>query len=110
MPGPGDIDSLLEVLDPDAWGEFVLGPGGTRAEPVVNGAERVARNLVRFWGEGATMVSLSGDGQAVLLGFIDRKLTAVLALNMRGERIQSVQVIADPFLLGFVAAQLPVLA
>jgi hypothetical protein len=56
------------------------------------------------------MVSLSGDGQAMLLGFIDRKLTAVLALNMRGERSQSVQVIADPFLLGFVAAQLPVLA
>lgn len=70
----------------------------------------VPPRLVRFWGEGATMVSLSGDNQAMLLGFIDRKLTAVLALNMRGERIQSVQVIADPFLLGFVAAQLPVLA
>lgn len=106
----GDIDGLLEVLDPHAWGEFVLGPGATRAEPVVTGAERVAGNLVRFWGEGATMVSLPGGGPLTLLGFVDRKLTAVLALNARGERIQSVQVIADPFLLDFVAAQLSALA
>lgn len=106
----GDIDSLLEVLDPDAWGELVLGPEATRREPVVTGAERVARNLVRFWGQGATLVSLSAAGQPALLGFVDRKLTAVLVLNMRGERIQAVQVIADPRLLDFVAAQLPALA
>ena len=106
----GDIDSLLEVLDPEAWGELVLGPEATRREPVVTGAERVARNLVRFWGEGATLVSLSAVGQPTLLGFIDRKLTAVLVLNISGERIQAVQVVADPRLLDFVAAQLPALA
>ena len=106
----GDIDNLLEVLDPDAWGELVLGPGATGREPVVTGAERVARNLVRFWGEGATLVSLSAAGQPTLLGFVDRKLTAVLVLNMHGERIKAVQVIADPRLLDFVAAQLPALA
>ncbi len=105
----GDIDSLLEVLDPEAWGELVLGPGATRREPVVTGAERVARNLVRFWGEGATLVSLSAAGRPALLGFVDRKLTAVLVLTMRGERILAVQVIADPLLLDFVAAQLPAL-
>jgi RNA polymerase sigma-70 factor, ECF subfamily len=78
----GDIDGLLEVLDPGAWGELVLGPETTRREPVVTGAKRVARNLVRFWGEGATLVSLSADGQPALLGFVDRKLTAVLVLNI----------------------------
>jgi RNA polymerase sigma-70 factor (ECF subfamily) len=103
----GDIDSLLQVLDPDAWGELVLGPEATGPEPVVTGAERVARNLVRFWGEGTTLVSLSAAGQPALLGFVDRKLTAVLVLSMHGERIQAVQVIADPRLLGFVATQLP---
>jgi hypothetical protein len=77
---------------------------------VVTGAERVARNLVRFWGEGATLVSLSADGQPVLLGFVDRKLTAVLVLIMRGERIQAVQVIEDPRLLDLVSARLPTLA
>ncbi|TVZ05942.1 RNA polymerase sigma factor SigI [Trebonia kvetii] len=106
----GDIGGLLEVLDPDAWGELVLGPEATRREPVIIGAERVARNLVRFWGEGATLVSLSAAGQPALLGFVDRKLTAVLVLNMHDERIKAVQVIADPRLLDFVAAQLPALA
>jgi RNA polymerase sigma-70 factor, ECF subfamily len=106
----GDIGSLLEVLDPGAWGELVLGPGATPRGPVVTGAERVARNLVRFWGEGATLVSLSAAGQPVLLGFVDRELTAVFVLIMRGELIQAVQVIADPQLLGFISAQLPKLA
>jgi RNA polymerase sigma-70 factor (ECF subfamily) len=103
----GDIDSLLTLLDPGAWGELVLGPHAPRHEAVVIGAERVARNLVKFWGEGTTLVSLSSAGQPALLGFVDRKLTAVLALVMRGERIQAVQVIADPQLLDFVRAQLP---
>jgi RNA polymerase sigma-70 factor (ECF subfamily) len=103
----GDIDSLLTLLDPGAWGELVLGPQAPRREAMVIGAERVARNLVKFWGEGTTLVSLSSPGQPALLGFVDRKLTAVLALVMRGERIQAVQVIADPQLLDFVSAQLP---
>ena len=106
----GDINSLLEVLDPDAWGELVLGPEAARRVAVITGAERVARNLVRFWGEGATLVSLSAAGQPALLGFVDRRLTAVLVLVMGGERIRAVQVIADPRLLEFVSAQLPALA
>jgi hypothetical protein len=36
---------------------------------------------------------------AVALGFVDRRLTAVLALVMRRERVQAVQVIADPRLV-----------
>jgi RNA polymerase sigma-70 factor, ECF subfamily len=106
----GDINSLLEVLDPDAWGELVLGPEATRRMTVITSAERVARNLVRFWGEGATLVSLSAAGQPALLGFVDRRLTAVLVLVMEGERIRAVQVIADPRLLEFVSTQLPVMA
>jgi RNA polymerase sigma-70 factor (ECF subfamily) len=103
----GDIDSLLEVLDPGAWGQLVLGPEAPQRQAVINGAERVARNLVRFWGEGATLVSLSAAGQPVLLGFVDRQLTAVLVLTIRRERIAAVQVIADPRMLEFVGAQLP---
>ena len=105
----GDIEGLLEVLDPDAWGELVPGPEAGRHDVVITGAGRVARNLVRFWGEGATLVSLSAAGQPALLGFVDRRLTAVLVLIMRGERIQAVQVIADPSVLEFVSAQLPAL-
>ena len=85
----------------------MLGPDAARRETVVTGAEQVARNLVRFWGEGGTLVSLSAVGQPVLPGFVDRRMTAVLVLIMRRERIQAVQVIADPRLLEFVSGQLP---
>jgi RNA polymerase sigma-70 factor (ECF subfamily) len=106
----GDIDGLLDVLAPDAWGELVPGRDTAGREVVVTGAERVARNLVRFWGEGTTLVSLPGTGQPVLLGFAGRRLTAVLVLVLRNESIQAVQVIADPRLLEFVGARLPALA
>jgi hypothetical protein len=41
------------VLAPDAWGDVDLGPGALTSA-VVTGAERVARKLLRFWGQGAT--------------------------------------------------------
>jgi RNA polymerase sigma-70 factor, ECF subfamily len=53
----GDLRSLLGVLAPDAWGDVDLGPGVTEFSGVFKGAKRVARNLLRFWGQGATLVS-----------------------------------------------------
>ncbi len=46
----------------------------------ITGAERVARNLLRFWGTGTTLVSLPVGGQPALLGFADRKLVGMLVL------------------------------
>jgi RNA polymerase sigma-70 factor (ECF subfamily) len=104
--GNGDIRGLLDVLAPDAWGQLDLGPSAG-PQPVVHGAERVARNLLRFWGEGATLVSVPAGAQPALLGFVGRELAGVLVFTMRGPVIQAVQVIADPSLLSFVSAQLP---
>jgi RNA polymerase sigma-70 factor (ECF subfamily) len=106
--GRGDLDGLLEVLAPDAWGYVDYGPGVARPHPVVTGGTRVARNLLRFWGPDATLVSFPGGAQPALLGFVGRELKGVLVLTMRGERIQAVHVIADPAELGFLAAQLAV--
>jgi hypothetical protein len=77
---------------------------------VVVGAERVARNLLRFWGQGQTLVSLPAGGQPALLGFSGRELAGVLVFTMRGEAIQAVHVIGDPRLLGFLSSQLSALA
>ena len=52
----GDL-GLLEVLAPNAWGNVDLGPG-VREVGVIREADRVAQNLLRFWGHGATLVSL----------------------------------------------------
>jgi RNA polymerase sigma-70 factor, ECF subfamily len=100
----GDLDGLLEVLAPDAWGDIDAGPADTRAVGVIRGAPRVARNLLRYWGPPATLVTLSGP--PVLLGFVDRALAGILVLTVRGDRIQAVHVIGDPRQLSFVSARL----
>jgi RNA polymerase sigma-70 factor (ECF subfamily) len=100
----GDLDGLLAVLAPDAWGDIDLGPGGP-VHDVVHGAGNVARNLLRFWGP-ATLVSQPLAGQPALLAFRDQSLAAVLVLGMRGEVIESVHVIADPRTLAALGLQL----
>ena len=102
----GDLDGLLQVLAPDAWGEFDGGPDDPRNRGVTRGAVRVARRLLYFWGPGTTLVTLPVAGQPALLGFIDRELAAVLDFTMRAEKIQAVHVIGDPRQLAFVGAQL----
>jgi len=102
----GDLAGLLAVLAPDAWGDVDLGPGaGRRPAPVV-GAEHVARNLLRYWGMGATLVSHPVGGQPAVLGFTGRELTGVLVFTLRGEVIQAVHVIGDPRKLSFLSSQL----
>lgn len=98
----GDLDGLLEVLAPDAWGDADLGPG---IQAPVTGAASVAGNLIRFWGPGATLVSYPG-GQPAILGFRGRQLAGILVLTMGDEAIQGVHVIGDPVQLGFLGSQL----
>jgi RNA polymerase sigma-70 factor (ECF subfamily) len=106
--GRGDLHGLLEVLAPDAWGEVDYGPGVPSPHGIVTGAMSVARNMVRFWGPEATLVSFPGGSQPALLGFIGRELTGVLVLTVRGERVQAIHVIADPAELRFLAIQLAI--
>jgi RNA polymerase sigma-70 factor (ECF subfamily) len=101
----GDLAGLLAVLAPDAWGDVDLGPGASPPAPVT-GAEDVARNLLRFWGQGATLVSCPAGGQPAVLGFTGRELTGVLVFTMRGELIQGVHAIGDPRKLSFLSLQL----
>jgi len=102
----GDLDGLLAVLAPDAWGDVDFGPAATEARSVIIGAENVAANLLRFWGPGSTLVSHPAGGQPALLGFHGRTLAALLVLRMRGEQVQAVHVIADPAQIGFLGRHL----
>ena len=102
----GDLDGLLEVLAPDAWGDVDLGPDAGRTPGVVTGAANVARNLLRFWGPDATLVTHPVMGHPALLGFRQGELAGLLVLTMRGEIIAGVHVIGDPRQLRFVRLQL----
>jgi RNA polymerase sigma-70 factor (ECF subfamily) len=101
----GELSGLLEVLAPNAWGDVDLGPG-VRDVGVFRGADRVAQNLLRFWGRGAALVSLPVGGQPAVLAFTGRELAGVLMFTMRGELIQAIHVIADPRKLDFLRSQL----
>jgi RNA polymerase sigma-70 factor (ECF subfamily) len=101
----GDLAGLLEVLAPDAWGDVDLGPG-VRDVGVFRGAGRVAQNLLRFWGHGATLVSLPVGGQPAVLAFTGQRLAGVLMFTIRGELIQAIHVVADPRKLDFLRSQL----
>jgi len=102
----GDLDGLLAVLAPDAWGDIDFGPAATEARSVITGAENVAANLLRYWGPGSTLVSHPAGGQPALLGFHGRTLAALLVLRMRGEQVEAVHVIADPAQIGFLGHHL----
>jgi RNA polymerase sigma-70 factor (ECF subfamily) len=105
----GDLSGLLDVLAPDAWGDVDLGPAAAKFDVVV-GAENIARNLLRFWGQGATLVSHPVAGQPAVLAFTGRQLAGVLVFTMRGELIQAIHVICDPRKLDFLRSQLTALA
>lgn len=102
----GDFGGLLAVLAPGAWGDIDYGPAAARPHVVVTGANRVARNLLHYWGPPATLVSHPVAGQPALLGFHGRQLSGVLVFSLRGEVIQSVHVITDPAKLAFLSTQL----
>ena len=100
----GDLDGLLAVLAPDTWGDIDLGPDAP-VRGVVHGAAEVARNLLRFWGPDATLVSHPVAGQPALLGFRGAELSGVLVFTMRGEVIQAIHIIADPRKLATLGLQ-----
>ena len=102
----GDLNGLLAVLAPDAWGDVDLGPTAAEPRSVTIGAANVAANLLRFWGPDSTLVSHPTGGQPALLGFHGRDLAALLVLRMRVGQVEAVHVIADPAQIGFLSSQL----
>jgi RNA polymerase sigma-70 factor, ECF subfamily len=102
----GDLDGLIAVLAPDAWGDFDGGPADHRDRGVARGAAQVAGRLLYFWGPPATLVSHPVAGQPALLGFRGRELAGVLVFTMTSNTIQAVHVIADPRQLSFLSVQL----
>jgi RNA polymerase sigma-70 factor, ECF subfamily len=95
----GDLEGLLAVLDPDVSGDA---DGGR----VTVGAEAVARIVLVFFGHRGTLVSQSVGGRAALLGFVDRRLVAVLLLTVTGDRITKIHAMIDDTKLSVLRAQL----
>jgi RNA polymerase sigma-70 factor (ECF subfamily) len=94
----GDLDGMLDVLDVDVAGDVDLGALGPPVPPQI-GRDRVARNLLRFWGpqSGAVLVSQPVNGRAGILAFQDRHLVGVLIMGMsEAGVINDIHAIANP--------------
>lgn len=91
----GDVQALTAVLDPTVWGAATILADPAPPQRVDHGPDAVARNLVRYLGHGATLVS-GLVGEPVLLAFADRRLFAVLLLTVRDDRIVKIEATVDP--------------
>jgi RNA polymerase sigma-70 factor (ECF subfamily) len=97
----GNFEQLVEVLDPDVWGQVDVRPGF-----VLEGSDRVAANLIRRFGPRANMVSLPIAGKPCVLVFVERDIEAVLELTVADGRVTTIQAQADPAKLRFLRTQL----
>lgn len=93
----GDLDGLLDVLHPDAWGKAEFGDRLALPPQVNHGARRVATTLLNWWnGEAATLVSYPVCGQPAVLAFTGRELSALITLTVTDRVITTIHVNADP--------------
>jgi RNA polymerase sigma-70 factor (ECF subfamily) len=92
----GDLAALTAVLDPAVWGAATF-LGEPAPPPQFNrGPDAVATNLMRFLGPGTTLVG-APVGQPVLLGYMQRRLFAILALTVRDGRVLKIEASVDPW-------------
>jgi RNA polymerase sigma-70 factor (ECF subfamily) len=96
----GDVSALVSVLNPDVWGIVDLGPADRRTGTTNRGAQKVARNLMRWFGSTRTLVVDSASDACEILAYLDRELYAVIKLNVADGWIVSLHVIADQAQLG----------
>ena len=102
----GDLDALLVVLDPDVVGAVDLGP--TMTAPVQVGRDRVAPNVLRFFGgdRGVTLVSHASNGRLGALAFRNGELYAVVTFETAGDAIVDIHAVVDPARLALASGEL----
>jgi RNA polymerase sigma-70 factor (ECF subfamily) len=105
----GDLEALLDVLDPDVsgWsdaGGFVAGV----SRQIVTGRERIGRFLVALCAnEAIEMVTMSVNDAPGAVVFERGELRFVIAMTERAGRIHTLFAIGNPEKLAYVASLLP---
>jgi RNA polymerase sigma-70 factor, ECF subfamily len=100
----GDLDALMDVLDPNVAG-WTDGGGLVPAplEPVV-GRRAVAERFLSFMHDlHVSLVPMSVNGEPGVLGYQDGRLISVIAFEVRDELITRIHAIANPQKIANVA-------
>jgi RNA polymerase sigma-70 factor, ECF subfamily len=105
----GNVDDLLQLLDPEVAGDVDLGPGDPMTGSINRGSGNVSVNFLRYFG-GSTLVEVPAQPEPLLLAFDGRRLAGVISLEIRGARVIEIHVLADPVRLALLGSQLDVTA
>ena len=103
----GDLEALMEVLDPNVVGH--TDSGGVVAAPLrpIVGRDRVAPRLLRFLRAfRVRLVPMPVNGEPGVLAYQEDRLLAVIALSIRDGLIDRIHAIANPSKLAYVASLL----
>src|SRR5262245_20025573 len=103
----GDVDALMDVLDPDVVGW--TDTGGLPGTPVrpIEGRRRVADQFLRFMRLFAIAPPpIPVNGEPGVIARSDGRVVAVIAFETRDGRIRRIHGIANPMKLGYVASVL----
>jgi RNA polymerase sigma-70 factor (ECF subfamily) len=103
----GHLSALLEVLDPEVWGDVDLGESHPRHGSVARGRDQVAGNLMLYYhGSRSTLVWNPIGGRAAVLAFMENDLWAVILLTIADEAVKRIHAIADPRKIEMLRARL----
>jgi RNA polymerase sigma factor (sigma-70 family) len=89
----GDVESLIEVLDPDV---VLRADTGARATTVVRGARAVAEGALLYSVRAPSAVHVLVNGAAGLVVVAQHRLLAVMAFTVRSGRICDICILTDP--------------
>ena len=103
----GDMDALMDVLDPEVVG-WTDGGGLVPApvEPVVGRRAVAERFLMYVRGFGVRLAPAVVNGEPGVLGFVDGRLASVLAFEARDGLVTRIHGIANPLKLAHVAERM----
>jgi RNA polymerase sigma-70 factor, ECF subfamily len=92
----GDLDTLLEVLDPNVAGQADLG-GVVGLRPPIIGSDAVAHNTLRYLGPGSSTTLLSlPAGEPTIVALRDDRVFGTFTLTLRAGRVHHIHGILDP--------------
>jgi RNA polymerase sigma-70 factor, ECF subfamily len=94
----GNLDGLLEVLDPQVVGWVDLGGVDTGFPQPSSGRDQVSQRALQFFGPATRrkMVLAEVNGETGIIASRGGKPFAVLVLQLRGGRIAGIYSVADP--------------
>jgi RNA polymerase sigma-70 factor, ECF subfamily len=98
----GDLEALTAMLHDDVWGvaDFTAGePPQLRSrrssQQVQRGPNRIARTLLRFFGDNVTLVSAPAASGLAFLAFLQRRPYATITASVEGGLLTSVHVVVN---------------